>query len=237
MDSPNYYAIIPADVRYDNDLRANEKLLYGEISALADRDGFCWAQNEYFAKLYNVNKKTVSVWINNLKAKGYIATEIVEDDKGQITQRKIYVGIIPLSTKKWRGSPQKNGEGIHKKMDYNNININISSTLEATSNMENKKKWSKPVFDHESKQYKAAVYLSKMICGHIEYAKPHDEKTLQSWAYEFDLMFRIDGYNEDAVKRVLMFSQEDPFWQKNILSAKKFREKFLQLSAKMEGSY
>ena len=36
-EKPNYYAIIPANVRYDNELRANEKLLYGEITALSSK--------------------------------------------------------------------------------------------------------------------------------------------------------------------------------------------------------
>ena len=33
----NYYAIIPANVRYDINLKPNEKLLYGEITALSNQ--------------------------------------------------------------------------------------------------------------------------------------------------------------------------------------------------------
>ena len=44
-EKPNYYAIIPAEIRYDKKLTPNSKLLYGEITALANKEGYCWAGN------------------------------------------------------------------------------------------------------------------------------------------------------------------------------------------------
>ena len=63
MDNPGYYAIIPATVRYDDRLTPNAKLLYGEITALSNKEGYCWAGNAYFANLYGVTKTSISTWI------------------------------------------------------------------------------------------------------------------------------------------------------------------------------
>ena len=71
-----YYAIIPANVRYDPDLPPNAKLLYGEITALCDKKGFCWASNRYFAELYGVSIRSVKGWIDTLSQKGYIQTNL-----------------------------------------------------------------------------------------------------------------------------------------------------------------
>ena len=67
-----YYAVIPANVRYDKDLPANAKLLYGEITALCHEKGYCWAQNQYFADLYGVSILSVKRWINALVDKEYV---------------------------------------------------------------------------------------------------------------------------------------------------------------------
>ena len=96
--NPNYYANIPADVRYDENLKANEKLLYGEISALCNKRGFCWAKNEYFAELYGVTKQSISNWITNLEEQEHIVREI---DRSQGNSRKIY--LIEVYNKNYRG--------------------------------------------------------------------------------------------------------------------------------------
>ena len=84
----NYYAVIPADVRYDTELKANEKILYGEISALSDKFGECYASNTYFANLYKVDPSTISKWINSLKDKNYLEVEYIRQGN-EIKQRKI----------------------------------------------------------------------------------------------------------------------------------------------------
>lgn len=39
------YSVIPARVRDDHSLRPNAKLLYGELSTLAQSEGYGWASN------------------------------------------------------------------------------------------------------------------------------------------------------------------------------------------------
>ena len=98
MDKPSYYSVIPAKVRYDEDLKANEKLLYGEISALSNKNGYCSAGNTYFAELYGVHKKTISEWVTHLKNKGYVEVEMVYEDK-KIIERRIYIETRRISAK------------------------------------------------------------------------------------------------------------------------------------------
>lgn len=90
MENPNYYAIIPAKVRYDNELKGNEKLLYGEITALSNKEGYCTATNTYFSKLYGKHKDTIQEWISKLKRKGYIETQLIKNNLGRVEERRIY---------------------------------------------------------------------------------------------------------------------------------------------------
>lgn len=59
------------------------------------------------------------------------------------------------------------------------------------------------------------------------------DKTIALWANAFRLAHNQDGRSWEDLKEVLAWSQRDPFWQANILSAAKLREKFDQLKARM----
>ena len=91
---PSYYAIIPATVRYDKRLSANAKLLYGEITALCGKGGYCWARNSYFAELYGVNKISISRMIKQLIDYGYIFSEIKYREGSKEIERR-YLKLRP----------------------------------------------------------------------------------------------------------------------------------------------
>src|SRR5699024_5277051 len=124
-EMPSYYSIIPATVRYNHNLKANEKLMYGEITALSSKNGYCWAENRYFAELYDVHKITISKWLKNLEDNGYIRTELkyVYGTK-QVSKRLIYINDTPIS---------QIAKG-YKSNDYDPVSQNAKEELSTTSN-------------------------------------------------------------------------------------------------------
>ena len=96
----SYYAIIPAHVRYDKDLTPNAKLLYGEITALCNDKGYCWADNNYFSKLYGVSKTSISKWVSQLVNKKYIFSRIVyKEGTKEILHRYLSIVKDPIEDK------------------------------------------------------------------------------------------------------------------------------------------
>lgn len=137
--SPSYFATIPADVRYDGNLVPNAKLLFGEITALCNKEGFCWAGNDYFSELYNVDNKTISRWISSLVKGGYLSVQIL---KKEGNKRKIFIGnsLRLLVTKSSLPIDKKVTTLVTKKSIASDkivtSNIRINNTINNTMNRE-----------------------------------------------------------------------------------------------------
>lgn len=174
-EQPSYYVVIPANVRYDKDLPMGARMLYGEITALANANGYCWPTNKYFADLYEVVPRTISHWISLLSEKGYIVTEVsYKEDSKEIDTRKIYLGAAMINTpgKKDHDPPmKKRSNGILQGKENNKEKSNKKETNE------NDPKGSDDIFPpNEGKQtpkefYSYQLKISKGLKHHSDYQK------------------------------------------------------------------
>jgi hypothetical protein len=121
MEKPNYYAVIPAEVRYNKKLTPNAKLLYAEITALCNMNGKCTASTQYFCKLYEVSKVSIQKWLKILEDNNYIKRVNIY----RVGSKEIMSRVITL-----RNSPSK--EKFVDNTTINNTNITYSNKGKST---------------------------------------------------------------------------------------------------------
>ena len=137
----NYFAVIPASVRYDKNLKPLAKLLYGEITALCNEKGYCWASNGYFAELYGVDNKTISRAIQQLEERGYIRC-VYDKTQQNNDKRKIFIEygqkspdgmdkkVQTVGAKMSTPYGQKSPDGMDKKVQHNNTENSTNNKTE-----------------------------------------------------------------------------------------------------------
>lgn len=212
MENKNYYAIIPAPVRYCKNLKANEKLMYGELTALSNDKGFCFASNEYFSNLYDVSKTSISKWISNLEKNGFIKIKMIyEPGTKQIKQRRIY--IAPLLKKTSIPIEENFNTPIEEKLKdiyilTNNNNINNNNSTKSKKRQ------------YSEKTTKAFSHFAGLFP--LKY-RPKTEAQKNKWLDCLDKIERLDGYNLREVYNVSKELRNDEFWQNNFLSILKLR--------------
>ena len=99
MPNPSYYSILTADIRYNQNITDSEKILFCELTALTNKNGYCHASNRYFAELYNVSTRTIQNRLKKLKDHGFlkIVIEYYPQSKRVMT-RKIYISNTKETT-------------------------------------------------------------------------------------------------------------------------------------------
>lgn len=218
-----YYAIIPADVRYDPDLKPNAKLLYGELTSLCNQKGYCWATNEHFSELYGLSVGTVSRLISQLEAKGYIRCEMAATEKG--SERRIYAGVFVvepgwgIDEKRKTPLDEKRKGGIDENVKQNNKIINNKNTPlppkgDAVSEKPKRVRRGKSVPSWQPEKFEG-----------FWRAYPRDEdraKAVEQWdklPQDMELMDRLGGSEEALlleISRGLKRHLESREWKENI---------------------
>jgi hypothetical protein len=160
-DNPNYYGILPADVRYSKTISSSAKLLYAEFSALTNKEGYCFASNKYFSNLYDVSERSITAWIKELENSGFLNVELTKNSTG--THRKIFLpdrknlhtGMKKTSTPRLKKTSNPPEENFYTKEYYKDNNKNNN----------NNKEYSKGDLE-KSQREKVCNYLEDLIFEH-----------------------------------------------------------------------
>ena len=234
-NNPNYYAVIPAHVRYCKKLEPSAKLLYGEITALSNRYGYCWATNAYFAELYGISTDTITRWVRSLKEHGFIDSDVIME--GMQRSRKIWITPeiknifarlqkcqdVPLKM------PGRTGENVGYNITPNNTHKKEDLSC-PTSAEPQRTKESTPIKKEISKEAQEAAkkLLSKVKEIHPKFKEPKEGK----WEEEMDKLHRIDKRGWEEINSMIDWAFSDKFWVKVLMSPDGLRRNWDKMAIK-----
>lgn len=209
MNQPGFYAVIPAIVRYDSELNGHAKLLYGEITALCNKKGYCWATNQYFAELYGVSKRTITNWIKNLEDQKYIKTELnYKENSKEVANR--FIWLLPFPTEgnfytyrnNFHEGVEENFSTPHEK-NFADNNTVINNTINNTSN----KDILSSSDEHDCVLYKEVVeYLNEKAGTNYRSSSQKTRKLIRARANEG---FKLEDFKMVIDKKVSSWINTD----------------------------
>jgi len=203
MNNPTYYAVLTADVRYHPDLSPQEKLLFAEITALSNKDGFCTAGNPYFSKLYSLTDVTISRQIKHLEELGFI----------KVTYDKIGTKIA----KRYISTINKNVNGIPitiNKNDNRTINKNVKENNTSNINITRLNNITDP-----------SVQLLNMFIAGLKRRNPKIDRNEKQKAHYLEVIdSMLETYSYTELASMITFTFNDNFWSGIILSADKLKQ-------------
>ena len=91
----SFWVVIPHSVLSNKNLKDIDKLVYGEISSLTRKDGYCTAHNKHFEDVLNLSRERLRKSLTRLEKEKLIVCEITHE-AGRLkgTFRRIKLGGI-----------------------------------------------------------------------------------------------------------------------------------------------
>ena len=212
---------IPKEIWLNKDLTVMEKLFLVEIDSL-DNDKGCFASNAHFAEFFDITKGRCTQIIKSLEKKGLVTIKL--EREGKNVSKRIIKVVRKLNTLVSKlNTPLSETKHPYLENDEGS-NTSTSNTVSSTSRSKLK---------FETHHLKLAELLYKQIQNN---SPNYPEPDLEKWANEFRLMMERDKRDGKEIQDLIIKTQSDNFWKKNILSPGKLRKQYDRLVLEFEDS-
>lgn len=141
------FVIVPEFILTNTDIPVGEKLLLGDIASHTKQEGYCWGTNDYFSQRYKVTPRTISRWINDLKRRSLIKTEMIyQKNSKEVSERQIVINTSDPMLREymtWYGNSCPPGINVNIKtpvvtdVQDNNKQVNNKDLINLKAPIEN----------------------------------------------------------------------------------------------------
>jgi predicted phage replisome organizer len=204
----------------------NQKKIENSLKLFASK-GFEMIEIDEFGRIYipNWEKHQASEKLDKIR----------EDTRKRVAEHRNKKKLNPLDSNVTAllHVTQGNATEIELELELDlELDIDKEKDIKNSSSRNKKTTYSE---DHD--YYQMSIYLHERIMEYAESInKAHlvENANLQKWADEFRKIVEIDKRDKLELKKVIDWCTKDPFWQPNILSPTKLREKYETLAMKMD---
>ena len=220
------YGIIPKKVMKDEDLTIDAKAIYAFMASFAGAGNTSFPSVKFITDKLGISRQRFNKHRKLLEDKGYITIK-----KERTTDGSWGNNVYTLETLPRLQNPTLDNLTLDNPTS-GNVTTNNNTINNNTIN-NNTKSTSRSKLKFETHHLKLAELLYKQIKNNLPNYK---EPELEKWANEFRLMMERDKRDGEEIQDLIIKTQNDNFWKKNILSPSKLRKQYDRLVMEFEDS-
>lgn len=218
--SQKFYKL-PVEIVARKDLTPAGKILWAVLADRIGNNGFCWPGVRSIARDARLDVSTVLESVRKLEVKGLLQVE--RRGNGRANHYRLATsesaGEIQALGKSKRSENPNSGAGKIRAQALGKSKHNQTDQLNQT----------KDIRPNSETLRLAELLLNLILASKPDFKKPN----LKVWSGHIERMIRLDKRKPERIEAVIRWSQQDPFWQSNILSTAKLREQFDRLELNM----
>lgn len=125
MSEASYWAVLTAPLLESTEVTDGAKLFYAQISRRTKTEGYCWASNRTLSEELGVTERTITRYVAELEAAGFIKTEFSGvHDRKRHAERRIRLAVpVPFNMEKnvYPSVDKNDGDNIDKNVGRNKV--------------------------------------------------------------------------------------------------------------------